>query len=348
MPAKRIKVLFIIDAPRDLRTHLTRQLVDTPIIELLFADPPNERRFLQLAPRADVIVGWRVSAEVLAAACNLKLYIFGGVGAQSILPLIKAENAARLKRGGEPIVLVKCVANTYATAQHAVALLLALANKVIPHHNWMAAGHWRRGDDHAQSVTMRDCCIGLLGYGDVNKKVHRFLAGFDVKFAILKRSEYPPADWLPTLADKYTVEQLPKFLDKVDVLFTGVPLTSQTQGMLGAAELARLGPHGLLVNVARGGVIDEAALYRTLRDKTIAGAALDVWYDYRPDPDKQNRKFPYQPQHPFHELENVVLSPHRAASPVFSLRRWDEVAAHLRRFATRQPPQQIVDLEREY
>jgi phosphoglycerate dehydrogenase-like enzyme len=95
-------------------------------------------------------------------------------------------------------------------------------------------------------------------------------------------------------------------------------------------------------------VIDEAALYHALRDKTIAGAALDVWYDYRPDPDDQARRFPYSPEHPFHELDNVVLSPHRAASPVFDLRRWDEVAEHLRRFIHGEPPECRVDLEREY
>jgi phosphoglycerate dehydrogenase-like enzyme len=167
-------------------------------------------------------------------------------------------------------------------------------------------------------------------------------------FSILKRVQRHESNWLPTVADQYTIEQLPQFLDKVDVLFVGVPLTSHTKGLLGADELKRLGPQGLLVNVARGGVIDEAALYQALRDRAIAGAALDVWYEYRPDPDDQDRKYPYQPAHPFHELDNVVLSPHRAASPVFSLRRWDEVAEHLRRFAQGKPPEQVVDLEREY
>jgi len=348
MAAKQTNVLFVIDAPPELRRHLERQLDDAPQIKLLFPRKPEEAHFIKLAPDADVIVGWRVSAEVLAAAEKLKLYVFGGVGAQSILQLIKDENQARGSRGAQPITLVKCVANTYATAQHAVALLLALANKITLHHNWMAEGRWRRGDDFAQSLTLRGLNIGLLGYGDVNRKVHRFLAGFDLRFAILRRQRHRETEWLPTLADTFSVDQLPKFLDSIDVLFVGVPLTSKTTGLIGAAELGQLGSRGLLINVARGGVVDEAALYAALRSGTIAGAAIDVWYDYRPTPDKKQRKSPYRPEHPFHELDNVVLSPHRAASPVFSLERWNEVAEHLRRFAASQEAQQVIDLAREY
>jgi phosphoglycerate dehydrogenase-like enzyme len=348
MTATQTSVLFVIDTPPELRRHLEQQLDDTPQLKLLFARKPEEAQYLKLAPEADVIVGWRVSPEVLAAAEKLKLYVFGGVGAQSVLKQIKDQNEARSSRGEQPITLVKCVANTYATAQHAVALFLALANKLTLHHNWMAEGHWRRGDDFAKSVTLRGLNIGLLGYGEVNRKVHRFLAGFDLRFSILRRLRHRETEWLPTLADTYSADQLARFLEASDVLFVGVPLTSNTTGMIGAAELGQLGSQGLLVNVARGGVVDEAALYAALRNGTIAGAAIDVWYDYRPTPDRNQRKYPYRPEHPFHELDNVVLSPHRAASPLFALERWDEVADHLRRFVTGQAPQRVVDLAREY
>lgn len=341
-------MLFVIDAPPELRRHLAQQLADSAQIKLVFPESLDEGRLVKLAPQADVIVGWRVSAEVLAAAEQLKQYVFAGVGAQSIIKQIREVNDARVSHGAAPITLVKCVANTYATAQHAVALLLALANKVTLHHGWMAAGQWRRGDDFAESITLRGRNIGLLGYGEVNRKVHRFLSGFDVRFAVLRRSRHQETEWLPTLADAFSTDQLERFLEVVDVLFIGVPLTSLTTGMIGRAELERLGPSGLLVNVARGGVVDEAELYKALRNKTISGAAIDVWYDYRPEPDKQRRKYPYRREHPFHELDNVVLSPHRAASPVFALERWNEVAEHLRRFATGKDAQQVIDLAREY
>ena len=347
MVDKTTNVLFVIDAPEELRAHLARQLADVPELALTFADPPEEARFLELAPAADVLVGWRVSAEVLAAAGRLKQYIFGGVGAQTVLKLIAAENARRRERGGPEITLIKSTANTYATAQHAMALFLALTNKIVPHHNWLAKGLWRRGDDYAQSVTLRGRRIGLLGYGDVNQKVHRFLAGFDVEFAALTRTVRGFAG-APTPVAGYTVDQLDAFLDAVDVLFVGVPLTSRTTGLIRREHLRRLGPDGLIVNVGRGAVIDEAGLYAALHAGEIAGAALDVWYEYRPEPDDAGRRYPYAPEHPFHELANVVLSPHRAASPVFALTRWNEVADYLRRFAAGDPPLNVVDIAREY
>jgi len=299
----RTTVLFTIDPPPELRAHLTQALSGEPV-DLLFAGRDDEAALIELAPRADAMVGWRVSGDVLQAATKLRQYIFAGVGAQSVIePLRELEQRRR-------VTLVKSIANTYATGQHAVALLLALLNKVIPHHNWMAAGHWRRGDDWAQSTTLRGRNVGLLGYGAVNRHVHRFLAGFDVDFAICRRSWADAEELaLPTDALRFSEGELDPFLDAVDILFVGVPLTSRTRAMLGAEELGRLGPSGLLVNVARGAVIDEAALYHSLSEEVIAGAALDVWYDYRPDPDDQQRKYPYRPQHAFHELDNVVLSP---------------------------------------
>ena len=338
---EQVNVLFALDAPRDLRDHLEKALANNPEVRLSFpAGAPDRDGLVSLAPGADVIVGWRVDPEVLDAATRLRLFIFGGVGAQGMLAPIRELNER------QPVTLVKCVANTYATAQHAVALLLALTNRVIPHHNWMVAGHWRRGDDYAASTILRDRRIGLLGYGDVNRKVHRFLAPFDVSFAVLSRSGEMDPQWLPRMAENYHGGQLNEFLEAVDILFTGVPLTDETRGLIGRPELELLGPRGLLVNIARGPVIDEQALYEALRDRTIAGAAIDVWYQYRPEPDEQGHLRPTD--YPFHELDNVVLSPHRAASPVFDLRRWDEVVEHIQRFAHGESAVNVVDLERGY
>ena len=139
------------------------------------------------------------------------------------------------------------------------------------------------------------------------------------------------------------------FLREVDVLVVAVPLTAETDGMIGADQLLLLGDHGLLVNVARGAVVDERALYEALHSRTIAGAGLDVWYEYRPDETSDGRKYPYDGQYPFHELDNVVLSPHRAASPFDDLRRWDEVIENVRRVADgREDLLNLVDLERGY
>ncbi|MHA2141954.1 MAG: NAD(P)-dependent oxidoreductase, partial [Candidatus Thorarchaeota archaeon] len=99
--------------------------------------------------------------------------------------------------------------------------------------------------------------------------------------------------------------------------------------------------------MARGVVIDEEGMFRALKEKVIAAAAIDVWYDYKPEPDDAGKKYPFN--YPFNELDNIVLSPHRGASPLDNLERWQEVVENIRRFASgRTDFLNIVDLERGY
>jgi len=210
----------------------------------------------------------------------------------------------------------------------------------------MVKGLWRRGDEFAKSIPIRNRKIGLLGYGAVNQKVHRFLAGFDVEFSILKRS-WIGNETVPATVKKYTPNDFEDFLTDVDTLIIAVPETDETNGMIGDKELQLLGSKGLIVNIARGAVIDERALYKALSNGIITGAAIDVWYDYQPKEDSEGRKYPFQ--YPFHQLENVVLSPHRGASPMDDLKRWDEVIENIIRFAKGNDDFiNVVDLDRGY
>ena len=337
-----ITALFFWQVPERLQVYLKKGLNDYPQVKLLFPDDISQEALLKLAPEADVIIGWRPSKEFLDAATKLRLFINPGVGVQHLTDLFKEINQTR------KVTLANGHGNTYFTAQHAVALLLALTNKIIPHHNWMVDGQWRKGDDDAQSMPMRDRKIGLLGYGALNTKVHKFLSGFDVEFHILKR------DWsreriaeLPTKIEKYSDKDLQKFLEIIDTLIVAVPLTSKTKGLIGKRELELLGPEGFLVTVARGEVIDEESLYLALKNKTIAGAAIDVWYNYRPEPDENGKKYPAN--YPFYELDNVILSPHRGASPMNDLKRWDEVIENISRVARNEKDfLNVVNLENEY
>jgi phosphoglycerate dehydrogenase-like enzyme len=240
--------------------------------------------------------------------------------------------------------------NSSFVAQHAVALLLALTNRVIQHHRWMAEGRWRTGDREGASRPLRHLTVGLLGYGAIGQKIHRFLAGFDVRFAAL-RTHWPtphPADGeaSPTPFDRYSSPDLDDFLEAVDVVFATLPSTPETRGLLGRAALRRLGPDGLLVNVGRGAVIDEDDLFEALQAREIAGAAIDVWFD-DPEPGLDGPSYPYR--RPFHNLPNVVLSPHRGASPLDDLERWSDVVENLRRLARGETDLlNVVDIERGY
>lgn len=333
-------VLFIWNVREELQDYLREGLAEIQNLNLIFLEDTSEETLLKYALDAQIVIGWRPTRKFLDSALNLKMFINPGVGVQHHIDTFREITKTR------DITLINGHGNTYFTAQHTVAMLLALSNKVIPHHNWMSEGLWRRGDSYAKSIPIRNRKIGLLGYGAVNQKVHKFLSGFNVDFLILKRT-WTGDEKFPTPVKQFRPKEIDVFLKETDILIVAVPQTEETIGMIGEKELKLLGPEGFLVNVSRGIVIDEEALYNALSRKTISGAAIDVWYEYKPEPDEEGRKFPTR--FPFHKLDNVVLSPHRGASPMDDLRRWDEVIENIRRLAEGTDEFiNVVELNRAY
>jgi len=344
---KKTQVLFIWEVEKELKNHLAKTFLKEKNIKIIFPKDFSEKNILKLCRDADVIVGWRPSREQLIAAENLKLYINPGTGVKHHINNFREINKLR------KVVLVNGHGHAFSTAQHTAAMLLALMNRIVTHHNRMTEGYWRTSDDKdifSASIQLRYRKIGLLGYGAINKYVHQFLSGFENEFHILKRKlEFGISDL--KLAGKkvsfYKPEDLNKFLKVIDILIIAVPHTTKTENMIGKKELKLLGKDSLLVNVARGTIVNEESLYDALKKNIIKGAALDVWYNYNPKKDKKGREFPYK--FPFHKLNNIVLSPHRAASPFDEISRWDEVIENIRKASSgREDYLNIVDLKEEY
>lgn len=344
---QHVTAVFLWSPPSDLQAHLRSELAGAPV-ELVFPPPrddgtSDEDALVSLVENADALVGWRPTKNVLDAAVSCRLVITPATGVQHLVPLMRSW----AERSGRDVQLANSHGNAAATAQHAVALLLSLSNRIVAHHNWMVAGEWRRGDDDLASVRLDGRSIGFVGYGAINRRTHRLLSGFDARFSVLnRRGRARPGAAGATIDAFYGPGEIDRFLELVDVVLIAVPLTDETEGLVGARELAQLGPAGLLINVARGPVVDEAALFEALRGKRIAGAGLDVWYDYAAPPDDDGARRPYHL--PFHDLDNVVLSPHRAASPMDSRARWRDVVDTLRRFAANEHIPNAVDLGRGY
>jgi phosphoglycerate dehydrogenase-like enzyme len=338
---KPITVLFIWQPGRKLREYLAEGLKHRPDVQFIYPPDTAQETFCALAPEADIIIGWRPTKELLEKAEDLKLFINPGAGVKHLIELFREHNEAH------NVTVINGHGNSYFTAQHAVAMLMALTNKVVQHHNWMAEGRWRMGDNEAASLPMRDRHIGLLGYGAINQKVHKFLLGFDIDFSICCRSWEGKPEPAIRYSKKYDISQLHEFLEVVDTLMIAIPHTPETEGLIGEQELNLLGPNGLLVNVGRGVVVDEEELFTALKHKIIAGAGIDVWYDYKAEPDENSERHPSA--YPFHMLNNIILSPHRAASPFSDLKRWDEVVENIRRFADGEEVfLNVVQLDREY
>lgn len=231
----------------------------------------------------------KVPREAMATTSRLKVIGRAGVGVDTI------DVEAATEKG--IAVLNAPAGNTISAAELTMALMLSLARRVAAADRSMKAGAWDRarlGGGELYGKT-----LGLVGAGRIGGEVAVRARAFGMR--VLIHDPYLHADRAKALdAELGTLEEV---LAQADVLSVHVPLTDQTTGLIGAAELATLKPSAFVLNVARGEIIQEAALIDALRNHRIAGAGLDV-YDTEPLP----------ADHPFRSLENAVLTPHLGAS----------------------------------
>jgi len=145
--------------------------------------------------------------------------------------------------------------------------------------------------------------VGSIGYGHIGRAIAGRAKACGMRVMALARTRRaidPVPDWLGEPQD------LPALLEASDFVVVACPLSEATRGMIGKAQLAQMKPDAVLINVARGPIVDEDALYEALAQRRIGGAVLDTWYRY-PGPDDPNAR---PSRLPFHELDNVVMTPH--------------------------------------
>lgn len=196
--------------------------------------------------------------------------------------------------------------NARMVAQHAAALLLAVANRVIAADAGLRRGDW--GELGAQAnlgVNLDGKRALLLGYGAIGQALAPTLSSLGMDLVVFTRSG-TAAHGTPVVGPATWREAL----TAANVLICTLPATSETIGLVGAAELAALPERAIVVNVGRGPVVDEDALYLALAQGRLFGAGLDVWYRYPEDAPSRANTLPAS--RPFFELANVVMSPHRA------------------------------------
>ena len=250
---------------------------------------PNAAEVAALAKAVDAVAilsrQGPVTAEVMDAAPNLQIVARHGVGVDDV------DLAEAARRG---IVVTRAPgSNTVAVAEHTLALILALAKRLPTFSAQIARGGWREGGDKARDVA--GLRLGLVGCGAIGQAVARLAAAFGMDVA-----GYDPivteAAHIPHLT-----RDLPTLLRRSDVLSLHVPLTPATRHLIGAAELSAL-PHGaLVINTARGGLIDESALAQALATGQVEAAGLDVFESEPPQADNE-----------FRDHAKVIVTPHVA------------------------------------
>jgi D-3-phosphoglycerate dehydrogenase / 2-oxoglutarate reductase len=231
----------------------------------------------------------KVTAEVIERAENLKAIGRAGIGVDNI------DVEAATKRG--ILVANAPASNTVAAAEHTLALMLAVARHIPAADSSLRGGQWNRSA--FKGVEVDEKTLGLVGLGHVGTIVARGAAGMAMR--VLAYDPYVSEERMRSM-NVERAESLDEIFEAADFVSLHVPHTPQTAGMVDAGALEKMKPTAYLINVSRGGIVDEMALYSALKEGTIAGAALDVFEE---EPTTQN---------PLFTLPNVVVTPHLGAS----------------------------------
>ena len=262
-----------------------------PDFEVVNCDGANRDELLPAIADVDAILvrsATQVDAEAIAAAKNLKVIARAGVGLDNVD--IKAATQAGVMVVNAP------TSNIVSAAELAVALLLASARNVVPASSALRNGEWKRSKYTGVEVT--DKTVGIVGLGRIGILVAQRLSAFGVKL-IAYDPYVQPARAAQLGIRMVTLDDL---LAESDFITIHLPKTPETVGLIGEEQLAKVKPTVHIVNAARGGIIDEAALYTAMVEGRVAGAGLDV-YAKEPCTDS-----------PLFTLENVVGLPHLGAS----------------------------------
>lgn len=275
-------------------------------LRLLAPEDEGDEALWRLLPEADAIIAHRrpIEAGLIAAAPRLRLIQRYGSRPEGID--LEAARRAGVQVGLTP--LRGCI----AVAELAVTLMLALSKNLVKAHAATVGGAYReRGvepiltDQRRHSFQwmqlpgLRELygrTVGIIGYGEIGAEVGRRARALGMRVLYNRRRRLPAA---LEAEEGATYAEKDELLRASDVVVLATPLTPETERLIGARELGLMRPEAFLVNICRGGVVDEPALVDALRERRIAGAGLDV-FQYEPIPH----------DHPLLSCDNVILTPH--------------------------------------
>ncbi len=272
-------------------------------------EPPTTEQLLEKVVEADGIltnIMDRIDADVFQAAHRLKVVSQLGVGVDNI-DVAEATRRGVLV-GNTPGVLAK------ATADIAFGLLMSAARRISEGDRWLRAGNWKM-QYHPMvwlGAEVHGATLGIVGMGQIGVEMAKRARGFDMRVIYYSRTRKLELE--SQLGMEYFEPS--DLLSTADFVTLHIPLTLETRHFIGERELQLMKPTAILINAARGAVVDSQALYTALKEGWISGAALDVT-----DPE------PILPYDPLLSLDNLVITPHIGSASIDSRRRTCLLAA---------------------
>ena len=249
---------------------------------------------LEAVAQSDALItrsGTAVTPELVGAGTRLRIIGRAGVGLDNV------DVDASTARG--ILVINAPTANIMSATEHTMAMLLALCRNIPEAHASVKRGEWTR--TKFMGIELEGKTLGIIGLGRIGSRVATRAQGFDMR--VIAYDPYIADSVFSKIqAQRVTLDEL---LAQADVITVHTPLTDETRGMLGAAEIAKMKDRVIVLNIARGGIYDETALANGLDSGKISGAAIDVYEDEPPGQD-----------HPLVKAKNIIVSPHIGANTI--------------------------------
>ena len=261
---------------------------------------PSEEELIALAGDIDAIAvqTTKIPRSVIEAAPNLKVVSRHGVGYDAV-------DVAALTERGIPLC-VAATSNAVSVAEHTMYFILSLAKKGVAFdYATRNDNFWIKRQMGAQDIAEKS--VLLVGFGRIGRRVAKRALAFDMKVSVIDPFV---DDGVIKAAGCAPVQNLDAVLSQMDFVSLHCPKSPQTVNMIGKAQLAAMKPTAHLINTARGGMVDEEALYDALTSGSIAGAGIDVFATEPP-----------KPEHPLFQLDNIIVSPHSAGVTAQSILR---------------------------
>lgn len=315
--------------------HYIKNCLDKHIkdrYEIIIPNDFTEESLCKEVVDVDVMLGPFVSKKILECAQKLQLIQVPWTG----MDTFDFSAVTNCK-----IPICNTHSNADSVAEFGIAITLDLLKKVSYHDRKMRVGNWNRDqkplDLKSRMVSKQNFCI--LGCGNIGYRMAKILKGFGA--TVIAVGGHEPDEFISL---KYKREDLVDALEVADILVCTLPLTDETRGLIDYELLKKCKPGILVVNLSRASIVDEDSMYSALNEGIVGGFASDVWWSTP----KRGETESYPSNNKFWEMDNVVMSPHRAGFIENSLPHLDEAVENIIRLANREKLINVIDINKHY